>query len=363
MHPLLVSLQATIATQPQTALAAGGFGIGLVFGFAAARTNFCVMGALSDWRTFANPGRLGAVALAAAVAIIGAQTLFAAGAVDLTRSMYLLPRINWAGAILGGLMFGAGMVYAGGCASRNLIRAGGGDLRSLVVLITLTLAAFATISGVLAPLRDGFEQATALTLETRGAGLDDIVARFGLADETARVFTAALLALPLLAFAMLKGRLLSEPVNLAGGFAVGLLVTIGWWLTGMTYDEMAVRPLPPASLSFVRPVADTFDWLERSTALGLPGFGAATVFGALSGSALASITARRFHLTGFADTDDFLRHLGGAAAMGAGGVLALGCSIGQGITGLSTLSVQSLIAAASIAAGALLALARLERSL
>jgi hypothetical protein len=131
----------------------------------------------------------------------------------------------------------------------------------------------------------------------------------------------------------------------------------------MTYDEMAVRPLPPASLSFVRPVADTFDWLERSTALGLPGFGAATVFGALSGSALASITARRFHLTGFADTDDFLRHLGGAAAMGAGGVLALGCSIGQGITGLSTLSVQSLIAAASIAAGALLALARLERSL
>ena len=348
------------------ALFLGGLLIGLAFGYTAARANFCVMGAISDWRTFASPGRLGAVALAAAIAIAGAQTLDARHLADLSLSMFLAPSISAIGATLGGLVFGAGMVYAGGCASRNLVRAGAGDLRALVVLTVLAIAAFAAISGVISPLRATFETATAFDVSAnrelaRLSGLLTAVA--GLEAQTARAAMAAVLIAPLLGFAFAKAKLARDPVNLLAGLAIGGLITAGWFVSGLAYDDMALRPMPPMSLSFVRPVADAIDWLERSSALGLPGFGAASVFGALAGSFLASVFAGRFKVSGFADRGDVLRHLGGAAAMGIGGVFALGCSIGQGLTGLSTLSVQSLLAASSIFAGAWLALGRLERDL
>ncbi|MEQ1717490.1 MAG: YeeE/YedE thiosulfate transporter family protein, partial [Hyphomicrobium sp.] len=263
MIPLFAALQSTISAHPQNALVLGGLAIGLAFGFAAARTNFCVMGALSDWRASGSLERLGAVALAAAVAIIGAQTLAVLSLADLTRSMYLLPRLNWAGAILGGVLFGAGMVYAGGCASRNLIRAGGGDLRSVVVLVMVAVAAFAAISGVLGPLRDALEQATVIAFDGDGAAvpnalrqgpsLDWVMSRLGATGAASHVLGAALLALPLLAFALLRSNVLSERATLAGGLVIGALVSAGWWLTGAAYDDMALRPLSPASLTFVRP--------------------------------------------------------------------------------------------------------------
>lgn len=348
------------------ALFIGGLLIGLAFGFICARTNFCVMGALSDFRTFASPGRLGAVALAAALAIAGAQTLDALRLADLSLSMYLAPSISILGAVLGGLLFGAGMVYSGGCASRNLVRAGGGDLRALLALFILATAAFATMSGILSPLRSALETATAFDVSNNRdlARLSGALsAASGLEATPARGTIAALLIAPLLAFAFMRAGLARDRVNLVAGLGAGALVTAGWFVTGLTYDEMALRPASPASLSFVRPVADALDWVERSSALGLPGFGAATVFGALLGSFVACVTAGRFKILGFADRGDVVRHLAGAAAMGVGGVLALGCSIGQGLTGLSTLSVQSLVAASSILAGAWLALGRLERDL
>lgn len=360
----MAALQALLQTHAAQALATGGLLIGFAFGLLAARTNFCVMGALSDFRTFSSAGRLGAVALAMAVAILLTQTFAAAGFVDLTRSMYLAPRLSWAGAILGGTMFGAGMVYAGGCASRNLIRAGHGDVRALLVLLIIAIAAFSTISGVFGTLRFAFEDATAIDLEDRLQTLRSLDAVFaGLGLPAPRTLAAALLALPLLAFAFARANLAGDRPNLIGGLGAGILVSAGWLLTGLAYDEMALRPLSPASLSFVRPTADAIDWLQRSTALGLPGFGTASIFGVLLGSATAALLAGRFRITVFADGADARRHLGGAVAMGIGGVLALGCSIGQGITGVSTLSLQSMLAAASIYSGAWLALARLERDL
>ncbi|MEZ5901468.1 MAG: YeeE/YedE family protein [Hyphomicrobiaceae bacterium] len=351
---------------PHEALFLVGLLIGGAFGYVSARTNFCVMGAISDFRTFASPGRLGAVALAAAIAIAGAQTLDAYRLVDLSLSMFLAPSISVLGAVAGGLVFGAGMVYTGGCASRNLVRAGSGDLRALLSLFVLAAAAFATISGVFSPLRSSFEMTTALDVSgnrelSRLSG--PFVLTLGLGATTARAMVAALMIVPLLAFAFVKAQLARDPINLLAGLGAGALVTAGWFVTGMTYDEMALRPIPPMSLSFVRPVADALDWVERSSALGLPGFGAATVFGALLGSFVASLLAGGFKTTGFADRGDVLRHIGGAMAMGIGGVFALGCSIGQGLTGLSTLSVQSLVAATSIFAGAWLALGRLERNI
>lgn len=361
------AIQSLLQAHPENALALGGFLIGLAFGGAAQRGNFCVMGALSDWRTSGSSGRLGAVACAAAVAIAGAQTLHALALTDLSKSMYLAPAINWAGAIGGGLLFGAGMVYAGGCASRNLVRAGGGDMRSLLVLAITGISAYATMSGVIAPIRAEIEHATSFAAvpsndAVTSAGLPGLLAHAGLPAQIACAAASVLLIVPLLAFAARSAKS-SGLGNLMTGAVIGLAVSAGWLITGLSHDEMALHPVAPSSLSFVRPVGDAIDWLERATALGLPGFGAASVFGVLAGAALAAGLSGRWRLLAFSDANDMARHITGALAMGIGGVFALGCSIGQGITGLSTLSLQSLLAAASIVVGALLALAKLERGL
>lgn len=361
----MAELQSLLQDHAHGALALTGGALGFAFGFLAARANFCVMGAISDYRTFASADRLGAVAVAVAAALILTQGLSAGGIVDLDLSMYLAGRFNWAGAVLGGLLFGAGMVYAGGCASRNLIRAGCGDVRALLTVLCVAITAYATISGVFGPARAAVEDATAVSGGLAGSSmryaLPNVFMAAGTSQPLARIIATALLAVPLLAFAVVRGSVLSSPVNLFAGLGVGVLVTAGWLVTGLAYDEMMLRPVSPHSLSFVRPVADAIDWLQRSTALGLPGFGAASVFGVLLGSALAARLAGQFRISGFSDAQDVKRHLFGAFAMGAGGVLALGCSIGQGITGVSTLSLQSLLAAASIFAGAWMALVRLER--
>lgn len=359
-------LGALIAASPDTAINIGGLLIGIAFGFLVHRGNYCTMGAISDWWTAGNSGRLGAVALAAATAIVGAQTLDALAVTDLSKSIYLAPRINWLGALVGGLVFGAGMVYAGGCPSRTLVRTGGGDMRGAVSLIIMAIAAYATISGVLAAVRVGIDSTTAIDLKSHGfssQSLTGFVSGGGVDAYTARLAASALIAVPLLAFAILKANILSSLKNFASGIGIGLLATAGWMLTGLASDEFAVAPVQPASLSFVKPVGDAIDWIERSTALGLPGFAASSVFGVLAGAFFSNVLAGSARTTAFADRGDFVRHLTGAAAMGIGGVLALGCSIGQGVTGVSTLAVQSLIACAAIFTGAVLALMKLERDL
>lgn len=355
-------LSALIAASPDTAMTIGGMLIGAIFGAVVHRANYCTMGAITDWWTCGNAARLGAVALAAATAIVGAQALDSYAVTDLSKSIYLAPRINWLGALFGGLIFGAGMVYAGGCPSRTLVRTGGGDLRGVITLIVMAIAAYATISGVLAATRITIDTATAVDLKTRGFATQSLTTLAG-GTIGARLIASALVAAPLLAFAVLKAKILSSPRNLAAGLGIGILATAGWMLTGMANDEFAVQPVQPASLSFVKPVGDAIDWIERSTALGSPGFAASTVFGVLLGAYLSNLLAGTARFAGFENRGDFMRHLGGAAAMGIGGVLALGCSIGQGVTGISTLAVQSLMACAAIFSGAVLALVKLEREL
>ena len=150
-------LREVIAQHTPLALALGGFLIGVLFGWAVYRTNYCAMGSLSDIHNFGDYRRFRAWILAAATALVGATLLETAGVVDLARSMYLAPSFNWVGHIVGGLIFGIGMVLAGGCPSRNLARAGGGDLRALLTLVVLGLVAFMTIAGVLAPARAALE--------------------------------------------------------------------------------------------------------------------------------------------------------------------------------------------------------------
>jgi uncharacterized protein len=360
------ALRSLIALWPDAALSIAGLVIGMAFGALLAATNYCVMGAVSDWRLSGSMGRLGAAAVAAATAITTAQFLATMGIVDLSKSIYLGPRINWAGAIGGGLLFGMGMVYAGGCPSRALVRAGGGDVRGMIVLVVLAIAAYATISGVFGNIRVALDNATAIDVRSLGVttqGFAELLRTTGLSASLARLAAAAVVTLPLLAFAFGTASIGSQSRCLMSGIGVGLLAASGWLVTGLASDELASNPMQPTSLSFVRPVADAVDWIERSTALGLPGFGASSVFGVIAGSFFSRLLNGGLQLTAFASSNDLKRHLAGAIAMGIGGVLALGCSIGQGVTGISTLSIQSLIACVAIIAGAVLGLNMIEREL
>jgi len=351
-----------IETAP-LALAWGGLAIGVVFGFVVERSNFCAMGALSDIANFADYRRWRAWLLASAVALLGTQSLAQAGVVDLALSMYPGPRVNWLGHILGGLLFGIGMVFAGGCASRNLVRLGSGDLRAALVLLVMGLFAYMTIGGLLGPLRAALEGATAFALDdTMGSALPALlIAASGVDDELARWAVVTLIAAVVITYCLRDAAFRQAPALIVGGTVVGVCVVAGWALSGLCYDEFADLPSAPQSLTYVRPTADAVDYLERFTADRVPGFGVAAVFGVVLGAAVSATVRGRFRLIGFADSSDTLRNLAGASLMGIGGVMALGCTIGQSVTGVSTLALGSFITAIAIVAGGRLGLVLLER--
>ena len=342
-------------------LALGGLVIGCLFGAVVFATNFCAMGSLSDIHNFGDWRRFRAWLLAGATALVGTQLLQAGGLVALDRSMYLAsPGLNWAGHILGGLLFGFGMVFTGGCPSRNLARAGDGDLRSILTLVVLGLFAYMALGGVFAPLRAGLEQATTVPLTMRSLG-DLVGGAAGLAPPTGNLLVTALLGTAVLAYCFMDTRFRSSIVHVTSGIAVGFAVIAGWALTGLAFDDMATRPVPPVSLTYVRPAGDALQSLTLFTAAPMSGFGTASVFCALMGAWAAALAMGRFRIATFSDSGDTLRNLGGAALMGVGGVMALGCTVGQSITGVSTLALGSFLTFAAIVAGGIYGLRVLER--
>jgi uncharacterized protein len=345
-------------------LAVGGLLIGFVFGAVVFKTNYCAMGSLSDIYNFADYRRFRAWLLAATTALLGAQLLQSLGVAALDKSMYLTPSLNWAGHGLGGIIFGIGMVFAGGCPSRNLARAGAGDLRSLMTLVVLGLTAYVTIGGLLGPLRALLERTTAITLPLSGQGLGHLLAAVLQTTPTAAELVAAAVVVgSALIYCARDKRFRASPVHIVSGLAVGACVIAGWALTGLAFDELAPRPVPPVSLTYVRPTGDAIEWLARFTAEPVPSFGVTSVFGALLGAFAAATATGRFRLVGFSDTGDMLRNLCGATLMGIGGVLALGCTVGQAITGVSTLAIGSLLTFAAIVVGGFWGLRLLERTL
>jgi len=345
-------------------LAIGGLLIGVIFGAVVFKTNYCAMGSLSDIYNFGDFRRFRAWILAAATALLGAQVLHAIGIVALDRSMYLAPTLNWVGNTAGGIVFGIGMVFAGGCPSRNMARAGGGDVRSLISLIILGLSAFATIGGVFGPLRAWLERSTAVALPRPGQSLGDVLATvLGTAPSPANAVATVVLVAAALVYCAKDKRFRASLPHLVSGLLVGGCVVAGWALTGLAFDELAPRPLAPVSLTYVRPAGDTLEWLERFTAEPIPSFGVTTVLGAILGAFFAALAMGRFRLVGFADTRDLMRNLAGAVLMGVGGVLALGCTVGQAISGVSTLAVGSFLTFAAIVVGGFWGLRLLERSL
>jgi hypothetical protein len=348
-----VSALANLAqANPGLWLACGGLILGLAFGAVAARTNFCAMGAVSDLVLMGDGRRARAFLCAAATAAVGTQALAGLGLVEPGRSIYLARELNWVGHTTGGLLFGVGMVLAGGCVSRNLVRAGGGDLRALATIIAVGLVAYMAAIGPLSEPRAAIAQALQLELPGRTQGIDALLmVALGLTKGSAALLATLLLAGAVLAFCRGDPNFRASSRHIAAGVGVGLVVAVGWAVTGLAHDELAVRVQPAGSLTFVRPTADTLGWLVRLSGAPAPGFGVASVIGTLAGAFLAARASGRFRLQGFADRGDLLRCLGGAALMGLGGVLALGCTIGQGITGVASLAVGSLLTLVSLVTG------------
>ncbi|WP_255448543.1 YeeE/YedE family protein [Telmatospirillum sp. J64-1] len=345
-----------------TIVGMAAFLAGIVFGATAQRTNFCTMGALSDAVFMGDYRRFRSWMLAVAVAIAGSQAMHLAGLVDLGRSIYLTPNLGWAGAILGGLLFGFGMTMAGGCGNKCLVRIGGGNLKSIIVFLVLGLFAYMTMRGLIALARVELEAATNLDLAAAGLstqGLPDMLtALTGLPAEASRLLLAALAVLGLLFWCFKSPEFRASPRDIIGGVIIGAMVPTAWWITGVLGND-DFDPQPLASFTFVGPIGEAMQYLMSFTGATIS-FGVAAVGGVIAGSFLMALATRSFRLESFTNTDDMLRHLSGAAMMGTGGVLALGCTIGQGLSGLSTLALGSVIALLSILAGGYLGLKYLE---
>lgn len=344
-------------------VASAGFALGAVFGVTVHRSNFCMMGAVADLTIAGNATRMRAWLLAIAVAVLATQGLQLLGVVDLGSAFYLSARLLWAGNLLGGLLFGFGMVIACGCPSRSLVNLGTGDLRALVSLTFLAITATMTLHGLTGLARLGLERATALDLAASGLPSQGLVelgaARLGIDPGPLRAAAALLVAGTLLWVALRDAALRRERGYLAGACLVGLSVGAGWVITGVLgADEF--EPAALGSLTFVRPVGDALQYLMTFTG-SQANFGIGLVGGVLAGAFGSALASGRLHLQAFEDVRDLARYMVGGALMGLGGVSALGCTVGQGITGVSTLALGSLLALVAIIAGGVLGARYLEQ--
>lgn len=312
---------------------AGLFLLGAVFGAVAQRTHFCTMGAIADVVLFRSTRRLRSWVLALAVAMAGTQALAASGTIDIGLVAGALSPAGWAGSILGGIAFGFGMVLAGGCFSRNLVRLGAGSLKSLLVVLLAAPLAAAVWRGALSPLAFRLSALPPHALP----GPPDDLAPLGIALA-----------------AVLAGGCFADPGfrrsrrEIAAGLVLGVLPPLAWLLL-----DRAAEPVAATGLNFAIATAEAAGGVIGAWPAGSA---LALVGGTLAGSFAAASAAGQLRLEGFSATDDMLRHVWGGVLMGIGGGLAGGCTIGHGLTGLGALVPASLLAVAAMAAGAAWAL-------
>jgi len=341
----------------------GAFALAFVFGAVANKTHFCTMGAVSDVVNMGDWNRMRMWLLAIAVAIAGATALQLAGWVDVSKSIYAVPRFTWLSYVVGGALFGVGMTLASGCGQRTLVRIGGGNLKSLVVAIVLAISAYMTLKGIFAVFRVAALDPVGATFSGPQDLPSLLAPALGIGRKALLVSLAVVIVAGLLVF-VFKSRDFRTFDNVLGGSVVGLAVVGCWYLSGhvghlpedpATLEEkfLATNSGRMESLSFVAPFAYLLEllmlWSDKSRSVTL---GVAAVLGMLAGSFAWALASRTFRLESFRDAQDLLSHLGGAVLMGFGGVLALGCTVGQGISGVSTLALGSFLALFAIVAGA-----------
>jgi len=341
------------------------FALAFIFGAVGNKVSFCTMGAVSDLVNIGDWGRMRMWLLSIAVAIIGAQTLQLLGLVDLSKSIYTTPNFTWLSFVVGGFLFGVGMTLGSGCGSKTLIRVGAGNLKSLVVYMFLAVSAYMTLRGLFGQFRVSVLQPVAVNLEAygiKGQDLPALLAGTGIEARVLRMSTAAIVALALLAFVFKDKDFRANVDYIVGGIVIGLVVVAGWYVTAhIGYKEnpetlemtfFGTNTHAAESLSFVAPLAYTLEllmlWTDKSLAVT---FGIMAALGVVVGSFAYAIASKTFRWEGFTTAKDLGNHIIGGMLMGFGGITALGCTIGQGISGFSTLALGSIVTFFAIIAG------------
>jgi len=339
------------------------FCISYLLGFLAQRSHFCTMGAIADVFLMGDWGRAYQWMIASSFTMLGFGVLCVSQQIDPTQTLYYSSKWSWASSIVGGGLFGYGMVLCSGCGLKSLVRAGAGNLKSLIVLIVMGIFAFMTIKGIFAVLRVRTLDQLFVTIPN-GANWSNVL---GFNSSTEWGWATIVISTLLLGI-VLVFKNARQVSTLFTGLGVGSLFVVVWWVCGYfghvlespdTLESVFVGSKSGRieAFSFVGPVAYFLNWLEfysdQSNTLST---GVVSVMGVFTGSLTSAVLGSTFKWEGFTQKDDLIYHLLGAALMGIGGVLALGCSIGQGISGISTLSINATTAVLGIILGAWMAL-------
>jgi len=362
------------------------FIISVILGAIVNKTNFCTMGAVSDMVNMSDYGRFRAWLLAIAVATIGVSILEYMGLVNATDAFppYRGTSLIYIENILGGILFGVGMTFASGCGNKTLIRIGGGNIKSILVFIIIALIAYYMTT----PFPDSdktlysvlfYDWVGPLAIELDSN--QDIGALIGGDNtQTMRLIAGLVVATAMLIYVFKAADFRSSKDNILAGVAIGLIILTAWYTSSnisvnaeeelyslsdyySEWDMLAEddegkpatgRTLNPQSFTFINPIGQSYGYIKDRFDPALLTFGLISVFGVILGSLLWSLISKSFRIEWFFDIKDFINHLFGAILMGFGGVLALGCTIGQGITGMSTLALGSILTFVSIVFGSAL---------
>ena len=344
--------------------------LGFILGYVVNKTNFCTMGAVSDLVNIGDSSRLKAWLLAITTAIVGVTSLEYLGVVDVSESRipYRNSVLFWPRYIIGGIMFGIGMTLASGCGNKILIRIGGGNLKSIFVLL---------IAGLMALLmtRTDFY---GLIFHSWMSPISPDLAKLGIPDQSVQTIFSSLtnidagnilitIFIPLLICVFLLKYIFSSYTslssdNILSGVVVGLVVTFAWLISGgelgqawIENNDFLDTPYPSVgvqSFTFINPMGEVLIYTSSVFDNFYLTFGVTALISTIVGSFVYSLISNNLRIEWFANKHDFFRHFIGAVLIGIGGVLSLGCTIGQGVSGVSTLAIGSIITLLSIIFGA-----------
>ena len=338
------------------------FAVSVAFGLIAQRTHFCTMGAVSDIVNMGDWTRMRMWGMAAGVAMLAFHAMAWQGVIDPSQTIYTASRVVWLSALVGGALFGFGMVLASGCGSKTLVRVGAGSLKSLVVFVVMGVAAFATMRGMTAVLR--VNTVDRVSFEMASSSALPVWLGHALGQGGFVWWIGALAGLALVVWALASASFRQGIDNWLAGLGIGATVAAMWWVSGRlgfvaehpeTLEAvfLATNSGRMEALTFTAPMAYALDWvIYFSDTTKVLTLAIVSVLGVVVGAAVYALVTRTFRWEGFRSTQDTALHMAGGALMGVGGVTAMGCTVGQGLSGLSTLSVTSIIAVMGIMLGA-----------